>query len=131
MTEGPLLGKMILFALPVIASGILQLLFNTADVMVVGRFSGDAAMAAVGCCTSIIHLVINLFIGLSVGAGDVAAHDLGAKRYDDVRRLTRTALAASLIGGVAVGLFGFLAAAPLLVLMKTPTDVLPEAVPYM
>lgn len=131
MTEGPLLGKMILFALPVIASGILQLLFNTADVMVVGRFSGDAAMAAVGCCTSIIHLVINLFIGLSVGAGVVAAHDLGAKRYDDVRRLTRTALAASLIGGVAVGLFGFLAAEPLLVLMKTPTDVLPEAVPYM
>ena len=131
MTEGPLLGKMILFALPVIASGILQLLFNTADVMVVGRFAGDAAMAAVGCCTSLIHLVINLFIGLSVGAGVVAAHDLGAKRYDDVIRLTRTALAASLVGGVAVGLFGFFAAEPLLVLMKTPTDVLPEAVPYM
>ena len=131
MTEGPLLGKMILFALPVIASGILQLLFNTADIMVVGRFSGDAAMAAVGCCTSIIHLVINLFIGLSVGAGVVAAHDLGAKRYDDVRRLTGTALTASLVGGVAVGLFGFFAAEPLLVLMKTPADVLPEAVPYM
>lgn len=131
MTEGPLLGKMIVFTLPVMASGVLQLMFNAADVMVVGRFSGEAAMAAVGCCGALINLIINLFIGLSVGAGVIAAQDLGARRYDDVRRLVSTSLTASLIGGVAVGVFGFLMAEPLLVLMDTPEDVLAEAVPYM
>ena len=131
MTEGPLLGNMILFTLPVLASGVLQLLFNAADVMVVGKFAGDAAMAAVGCCGSLINLIVNLFIGLSVGAGVVAAQDIGAKRYDDVKRLVSTSLTASLIGGVAVGVFGFLMAEPLLILMDTPSDVLEEAVPYM
>ncbi len=131
MTEGPLLGKMILFTLPVMASGVLQLLFNAADVAVVGQFAGDAAMAAVGSCSSLINLIINLFIGLSVGAGVVAAQDLGAKRYDDVRKLISTSLTASLIGGILVGLFGFFMAEPLLKLMDTPDDVLAEAVPYM
>lgn len=131
MTEGPLLGNMILFTLPVLASGILQLMFNAADVMVVGKFAGDAAMGAVGCCGALINLIINLFIGLSVGAGVVAAQDIGAKRYDDVRRLTSTALTASLVGGVAVGIFGFFMAEPLLVLMDTDAEVLDQAVPYM
>ncbi len=131
MTEGPLLGKMILFTLPVMASGILQLLFNAADVAVVGKFVGEAAMAAVGSCGSLINLITNLFIGLSVGAGVIAAQDLGAKRYDDVRKLISTSLTASLIGGVIVGVFGFLLAEPLLRLMDTPDDVLVEAVPYM
>lgn len=131
MTEGPLLGKMIIFTLPVMASGLLQLLFNAADVAVVGQFAGEAAMAAVGSCSSLINLIINLFIGLSVGAGVVAAQDLGAKRYDDVSRLVSTVLTASLIGGIAVCLFGFAMAKPLLRLMDTPDDVLAEAVPYM
>lgn len=131
MTEGPLLGNMIRFTLPVMASGILQLLFNAADVMVVGKFAGDAAMAGVGCCGSLINLIVNLFIGLSVGAGVVAAQDIGAKRYDDVRRLASTALTASLVGGVAVCIFGFFMAEPLLVLMGTDPEVLDEAVPYM
>lgn len=131
MTEGPLLGNMILFTLPVLASGVLQLMFNAADVMVVGQFAGDAAMAAVGCCGSLINLIVNLFIGLSVGAGVVAAQDIGAKRYDEVRRLTSTALTASLVGGVVVGVFGFLMAEPLLALMDTPEEVLSQAVPYM
>ncbi len=131
MTEGPLLGKMIFFTLPVMASGVLQLLFNAADVAVVGKFVGDAAMAAVGGCGALINLIVNLFIGLSVGAGVVAAQDLGAKRYGDVRKLISTSLSASIIGGVAVGVFGFWMAEPLLVLMDTPADVLSEAVPYM
>lgn len=131
MTEGPLLGKMILFTLPVMASGVLQLLFNAADVVVVGQFAGEEPMAAVGSCSSLINLIINLFIGLSVGAGVVASQDLGAKRYDDVRKLVSTSLTASLVAGVAVGVFGFFMAEPLLRLMKTNDDVLAEAVPYM
>ncbi len=131
MTEGPLLGKMILFTLPVMASGVLQLLFNAADVAVVGKFVGAAAMAAVGSCGALINLIVNLFIGLSVGAGVIAAQDLGAKRYDDVRKLISTSLTASLIGGVVVGVLGFVLAEPLLILMKTRDDVLVEAVPYM
>lgn len=131
MTEGPVLGKMILFTLPVLASGILQLLFNAADVAVVGKFVGEAAMAAVGGCGALINLITNLFIGLSVGAGVIAAQDLGAKRYGDVNQLVSTSLTASLIGGVVVGVFGFALAEPLLRLMDTPDDVLAEAVPYM
>ena len=131
MTEGPILGKLILFTLPVMLSGILQLLFNAADVAVVGRFVGAAAMAAVGSCSSLINLIINLFIGLSVGAGVIAAQDLGARRYGDVGKLISTALTASLLGGLLVALFGFFAAEPLLRLMDTPDDVLVEAVPYI
>ena len=131
MTEGPILGKMIRFTLPVMLSGILQLLFNAADVAVVGQFAGDAAMAAVGSCGALINLIVNLFIGLAVGAGVIAAQDLGARRYDDVTKLVSTSLTASLVGGVAVMLLGMVLAEPLLVLMKTPDDVLAEAVPYM
>ena len=131
MTEGPVLGKIILFTLPVMASGVLQLLFNAADVAVVGQFAGDAALAAVGSCGALINLIINLFIGLSVGAGVVAAQDLGAKRYDEVGKLVSTSLTASMIGGVIVMVFGIVMAEPLLRLMDTPEDVLAEAVPYM
>ena len=131
MTEGPVLGKMIRFTIPVMASGILQLLFNAADVAVVGQFAGDAAMAAVGGCGALINLIINLFIGLSVGAGVIAAQELGARRYEEVDKLISTALTSSIIGGIAVMIFGIVMAEPLLRLMDTPEDVLAEAVPYM
>ena len=131
MTEGPVLGKMIRFTIPVMASGILQLLFNAADVAVVGQFAGEAAMAAVGSCGALINLIINLFIGLAVGAGVIAAQELGAKRYEEVDKLISTALTSSIIGGIAVMIFGILMAEPLLLLMDTPEDVLAEAVPYM
>ncbi len=131
MTEGPVLRKMILFTLPVMASGFLQLLFNAADVAVVGQFVSEAAMAAVGSCGSLINLIINLFIGLSIGAGVVAAQDLGARRHDDVQKLISTSLTASVVCGIAVGIFGFVFAEPLLRMMDTPEDVLVEAVPYM
>ena len=131
MTEGPVLGKMIRFTLPVMASGVLQLLFNAADVAVVGKFAGEASMAAVGSCGALINLIVNLFIGLSVGAGVIAAQELGARRYDDVTKLVSTSLTASLIGGVIVMFFGIFLAEPLLILMDTPDDVLVQAVPYM
>ena len=131
MTEGPVLGKMIIFTIPVLVSGVLQLLFNAADVAVVGQFAGEAAMAAVGSCGALINLIVNLFIGLSVGAGVIAAQELGAKRYDEVDKLISTALTSSIIGGFVVMIFGICLAEPLLRLMDTPDDVLSEAVPYM
>ena len=131
MTEGPILGKLIRFTIPVMASGVLQLLFNAADVAVVGQFAGEAAMAAVGSCGALINLIVNLFIGLAVGAGVIAAQELGAKRHEEVDKLISTALTSSIIGGFAVMIFGICLAEPLLLLMDTPEDVLAEAVPYM
>ena len=81
MTHGPLLGKILLFSLPLMASNILQLLFNAADIVVVGRFAGHASLAAVGSTVSIIYLFINLLIGLSVGVNVVIARYLGLTGY--------------------------------------------------
>ena len=131
MTEGPILVKIIRFTLPVMASGILQLLFNAADVAVVGKFAGEAAMAAVGSCGALINLIVNLFIGLAVGAGVIAAQELGARRHEEVTKLVSTSLTASLVGGISVMILGILLAEPMLILMDTPEDVLTEAVPYM
>ena len=134
MTQGPMFGKIIRFVLPLMATGFLQLFFNAADLMVLGWFAGDeadTALAAVGCCSSLINLIVNLFIGLSVGVGVVASQYIGAKRYDEVQRTADTAMSVSVIAGVVVGVFGFLMAEPLLSLMGTPQSVLNEAVPYM
>lgn len=134
MTEGPILGRMILFTLPVLATGVLQLLFNASDLAVVGQFGGadsQIEVGAVGSCGALINLIVNLFMGLAVGAGVIAAQDIGAKRYEAVHKLADTALTVSLIGGVAVGVFGFFATEPLLRLMGTTKETLPSAVPYM
>ena len=134
MTEGPMFGKIIRFVLPLMATGFLQLFFNAADLMVVGRFAGDeadVALAAVGGCSSLINLIVNLFIGLSVGVGVVASQYIGAKRYEDVQETSNTAVSVSVIAGLCVGVFGFVMARPLLSLMGTPDDVLPSAVWYM
>ena len=92
LTEGPLLKKIILYTIPIILTGILQLLFNAADLVVVGRYCGSISVAAVGATGAIINLLVNLFIGLSVGAGVTVAHGLGAGRYEDVRRTVHTAI---------------------------------------
>lgn len=134
MTEGPILGRMILFTLPVLATGVLQLLFNASDLAVVGQFGGadsQIEVGAVGSCGALINLIVNLFMGLAVVAGVIAAQDIGAKRYEAVHKLADTALTVSLIGGVAVGVFGFFATEPLLRLMGTTKEILPSAVPYM
>ena len=137
LTHGPLLPKIITFTLPLIATAVLQLLFNTADTMVVGRWGGEtpearqAALAAVGSCGALTNLIVGLFMGLSVGAGVCVAHDMGAKRYDGVSKTVHTSVLASLICGVAVTVFGIVMARPLLILMKSPPDVLDQAVRYM
>lgn len=133
MTEGPLLGKMIKFALPLIATGLLQVLYNASDMIVVGNFSpsGANAMGAVGACGSLINLIVNLFLGLSVGAGIVVAQNVGAKRFGDVKEIIHTSFAASLILGTILAIFGFFMSKPLLLLMGMNEIHLPEAVPYM
>ena len=135
MTKGPLVGKIIMFALPLIASGSLQLLYNAADLIIVGQFAsnGQKAIAAVGATSAIINLIINVVIGLSVGSSVVVARYLGAEDAEGAHRATHTSIALSLISGVIVGLFGFISARQLLTWMNTPEDgdVLNMAVSYM
>ena len=92
MTEGPIFGKLLKFSIPLIASSVLQLLFNAADVVVVGRFAGDNSLAAVGSTGSLINLLINLFMGLSVGTNVVVAHYFGAKKQNELRDTIHTAV---------------------------------------
>ncbi len=131
MTHGPLLGKLIIFTIPIILSGVLQLLFNAADVLVVGRFAGEASLAAVGSTGSLINLMTNLFIGISVGANVCAAQFFGAKHYDDVKKTLHTSVAFSLIGGLILVFVGLFGARPMLELMGSPEDVLPLAALYI
>lgn len=131
MCNGPLLGKILLFSLPLMLSGILQLLFNAADVIVVGQFAGTTALAAVGSTGSLTNLLINVFVGLSVGSNVLVARFYGAKQYEELSRTVHTAITISLIFGVILAIFGNLAARPLLTLMGTPDDVLDQAALYM
>ena len=131
MCEGPILKKMLLFALPLMASSLLQLLFNAADIIVVGRFAGDTSLAAVGSTTSIINLLVNLFIGLSVGANVLVARFFGAKREKDLSATVHTAMTISIISGIILTVIGVSGAKVILTLMQTPEDVLSLAVVYL
>lgn len=131
MCDGPLLGKILLFAIPLMLSSILQLLFNAADMIVAGRYAGSASLAAIGSTSALINLLINIFIGLSVGANVQVARFYGAKREKDVSETVHTAVLLSLISGIIMAVIGFFAARPLLLLMGTPEDVLPLSVSYM
>jgi putative MATE family efflux protein len=110
---------------------ILQLLFNTADMIVVGHFSGSEALAAVGATGAIINLIVNLFIGLSVGTSVVVAQDYGAGNTDAISRSTHTSIAISIIGGIIVMVLGLILCKPLLVAMGTPADILDLSALYM
>lgn len=131
MCNGPLFGKILRFSIPLMLSGFLQLLFNAADMIVVGQFAGHEALAAVGSTSALISLLVNVFIGLSVGVNVVLARCCGAGDYENGSRTVHTAIALSLISGVALIFMGIAMAEPLLTLMGTPKDVLPQAVLYM
>ena len=131
MCEGTLWDKILSFALPLMLSSILQLLFNAADVVMVGRFVGKEALAAVGSNTSLINLLINLFVGLSVGTNVVVARDLGAGRKDNVNRSVHTSIALALFSGVALMIFGAIMARQLLTWMSSPTDVIDLSTLYL
>lgn len=131
MVRGPVLKKMLLFSLPLMLSSILQLLFNAADIIVVGRFAGDNALAAVGSNTSIIGLLTNLFVGLSVGANVTVARFYGAKREKELRDTVHTTIALGIVSGVLLTIVGIAISKPILVLMDMPEEVLPLAVLYL
>ncbi len=131
MVNGPLAGKLLLFALPLMLSSLLQLLFNAADIVVVGRYVGKQALAAVGSNTSLIHLFVNVFVGLSVGANVIVARDLGAGREEDVRRGVHTSLTLALLSGLLLTAAGTLLARTLLELTSSPEDVIDLAAVYL
>ena len=131
MCRGAILPKMLLFALPLMLSTMLQLLFNAADLVVVSRFAGDNAMAAVGANSAIINLLVNSFMGLSVGANVLAARERGAGDHAEVNRTVHTAMAVSLAGGVALIFVGVLGARWILTMMEAPANILEQAILYL
>ena len=131
MLEGPLFRNIILYTIPVMLTGVLQLLFNAADLVIVGRFCGSISVAAVGATGAITNLIVNLFIGLSVGAGVTVAHGLGGEDDDVVSRTVHTAVPTALITGVILACIGIGVAKPVLQWMETPDNVLPLSAIYM
>ncbi len=131
MCSGSISKKMIRFAIPLMLSGILQLLFNAADIIVVGRFAGDASLAAVGSTTSIINLLTNLFIGMSVGVNVLVANNFAAKKEDDVSKTVHTAILLGIMSGLFLTAFGFVAAPKILSLMQTPDEIIGLATTYL
>ena len=131
MCSGPLVPKILQFSIPLMLSGILQLLFNAADIIVVGQFTGSAAMAAVGSTSSLNNLIINIFIGLSLGSSVLMARYYGARDTEDIHQLVHTSIMLSLISGAGLIVIGTALARPLLELMGTPENVLDQAVLYM
>lgn len=131
MTTGPLFKKMVVFALPIMAMNVLQLLFNAADMIVVGQFSGSEALGAIGATGSLINLILNLFMGLSVGTSVVLAQDYGARKPEAVSKTVHTSITLSLVGGIFVMIIGLFACEPLLKMMGTPDDIIDLSAVYM
>lgn len=131
MLHGSLADKILLFALPLAATGILQQLFNAADVAVVGRFVGTEAMAAVGSNAPLVGLVVNFFVGISLGANVVISQAMGAGDHEEVTRGVHTSILIAVFGGLMFGVLGELAIRPLLDLLAVPTDVYEMAGLYL
>ena len=131
MCEGPLAGKILRYTLPLALSGILQLCFNAADMIVVGRYSSGEALAAVGSTGALINLIINVFMGLSVGVSVCVAHAWGAKNKESVRQIVHTAMLTSIIAGMIVLLIGFFGCRTFLTWMGTPDNVIDLSTTYM
>lgn len=131
MTHGTLWNKILIFALPLAASSILQQLFNSVDTAVVGRFASSQALAAVGSNGSLISLLINLFIGISLGSNVVIAHYIGQGAQKNIQAAIHTAIVVALVSGFFVMILGQFIARPVLLLMGTPEDVIDLAVLYL
>ena len=131
MLEGPLLPSIISYTIPIILTSVLQLLFNAADLVIVGRFCGSVSVAAVGATGAITNLIVNLFVGLAIGAGVTVAHALGAKEDSAVHRAIHTLMPTALVSGVVLTVIGVTFSESLLELMGTDPDVLPLSSVYM
>ena len=131
MTKGPIFKELIIFSVPLILSGVLQLLFNAADVIVVGRFAGDNSLAAVGSTSSFINLMLNLFIGLSIGSSVVSANYFGAGKIRELQNTVHTSMLLSVYSGIGLTILGIVFARPILLMMQAPREVLVLAVLYL
>lgn len=131
LTEGPILTKLLQFSIPLVLSSLLQLLFNAADIIVVGRFAGDNSLAAVGSTGSLVNLLVNLFQGLSIGTNVVAAHYFGANKKSELKETVHTAMLLSVYSGIIMTVVGVSLATPILRLMKAPIEVLELAAVYL
>lgn len=131
MCSGSVLRKMIVFTLPIMFSGLFQLLFNATDIIIVGKFAGDDALAAVGSNTALINLMTNIFIGLSIGANVIAARYCGAKNMPELRKTVHTAMLLSVISGFILMAAGLCFAEQILRLMQTPESLIGMASDYL
>lgn len=131
MVNGTIMPKLITFAIPLMLSGILQLLFNAVDIIVVGRFSGSQSLAAVGSTSSLINMLTNLFIGISLGANVLAARFYAAGKHKEMSETVHTSILTAFISGVSMIFVGIFFSRPALELMDTPSDVIELATLYM
>lgn len=131
MLQGPLAWNLLAYTIPIILTSVLQLLFNAADLVVVGRLCGSVSVAAVGSTGSLTSLVVNLFVGLSIGAGVAVAHAIGSREQETVHRTVHTALPTAIICGVFLTVVGVVVSEPMLRLMSTPENVLPLSAIYL
>lgn len=131
MVNGTIMPKLITFAIPLMLSGILQLLFNAVDIIVVGRFSGSQSLAAVGSTSSLINMLTNLFIGISLGANVLAARLYAAGKHKEMSETVHTSILTAFISGVLMIFVGIFFSRPALELMDTPSDVIELATLYM
>ena len=131
MIDGPILPRILQFTLPLAATGMLQLLFNAADVIVVGKFSGSIALAAVGATSTLVNLIVNTFIGISVGVNILVARRIGCHDADGVSRASHCAVALSALLGLLVMAIGLLFSRPMLEWMETPADILEKSTLYL
>ncbi len=131
MTTGPFFKKIVLFSVPLVFTGLLQLVYNTADTVIVGRFAGKQALAAVGSTGALVALILNVFMGLAMGAGVVTARSIGAGDTAKIRRCTHTAMTLSVISGIAVGIIGYFISGLLLQLMHIETEILALSTLYL
>ena len=131
MCHGPILSKMLRFSIPLMCSSVLQLLFNAADIVVVGRWAGDNSLAAVGSNTALIGLLTNLFVGLAVGSNTVAAKWYGARDREELHKVVHTSILLSILSGLLLTVVGVFGARTILVWMQTPANVLDLAALYL
>ncbi len=131
MCNGSIMDKLISFALPLMLSGILQLMFNAVDIIVVGHFSSSQALAAVGSTTALINVFVNLFIGVSLGTNVLAARFYAAGKDKEMSEVVHTSILFALISGIVMAIIGVLLAKPALQLMQTPADVIDQSALYM
>ena len=131
MLEGPLLGPIFLFAMPLFITSVLQLAFNAVDIIVVGKFTGHHALAAVGATGPVINLLVTMFMGISIGASVIMGQNVGARDFKNAQDTLHTAIGISILGGILVLFAGIFTAMPLLKLMQTPPEVIELSGEYL